>query len=100
MRRGPGRAEHALDQATLKGVAVHVEPGAADDKGDVVREVEDGGDEGEGDEQEEERVCLEPSWLAWILSDDSVIGVAQGDAQKKNFSIGVKMYTLRVTSSW
>lgn len=36
------------------GVAVHVEPGTAGDELHVVREVEDGGDEGEGDKEEED----------------------------------------------
>lgn len=37
---------------------MHVEPGAADDELQVLGQVEHGGDEGEGEEQEEDRVCL------------------------------------------
>ena len=36
------------------GVAVHVEPGAAGDELHVLREVEEGGDEDERDEEEED----------------------------------------------
>lgn len=38
-------------------VAVHVEPRAADDELQVMREVEDRRDEGEGEDEEEDRVC-------------------------------------------
>jgi hypothetical protein len=51
---------------------VHVEPGAAEDELHVLREVEDGRDEGEGEEQEEDRVCCrEGVWLVcvWTVSD-------------------------------
>ncbi len=38
-------------------VAVDVEPGAVDEEGQVLRQVEDRGDEGQADEEEEDRVC-------------------------------------------
>jgi len=37
-------------------VAVHVEPRAADDELQVMREIEDRGDEGEGEDEEEDRI--------------------------------------------
>jgi hypothetical protein len=60
----------------------------------VLRQVEDGRDEGEGEEQEEDRVCLK-----WMVSLSVCLSVCldggweeEGrDAQKKNFSMGVKM---------
>lgn len=58
----PRRGEHALDELArrrLEGVAVDVEPGAAEDEFQVLGQVEDGRDEGEGEEQEEDRVCFE-----------------------------------------
>ena len=40
---------------------MHVEPGAADDKLQVLWEVEDGRDEGEGEEEEQDRVYFQGS---------------------------------------
>jgi hypothetical protein len=57
-RMRQGAVDNLLGQLDhVNVVAVHVEPGAADDEGDVLREVEGGGDEGEADEEEEECVC-------------------------------------------
>lgn len=39
-------------------LSVDVVPGASDEEGDVVREVEDRGNEGEAEEEEEDGVCV------------------------------------------
>lgn len=62
--RGPRRARGVLDQGAgrllghlERAVAVDVEPGAADEEHDVMGQVEDGGDGGEREEEEDDGPC-------------------------------------------
>lgn len=79
-------------------VSVDVVPDAAAEDRNVMRQVEDGGDEGKADEEEHDRVCIpsvskiDPSREVREGGDD------EGNVQKANFSYGVNMYTAKVTS--
>lgn len=96
---------HLLDDLARRGghvdvLAVDVVPHAADEDGDVVRQVEDGGDEGEADEEEEGRVCMDfvsaclltHAWrLVYIIVEAAVATIGWSDAagghvQNANFS--------------
>lgn len=57
-------------------LAVHVEPGAADDEDDVLRKVETGGDGGKTEEEEEDGVYSEDFKLAFVFRN--------GDSRRSN----------------
>jgi hypothetical protein len=69
---------------------MHVEPGAADDELEMLWEVEDGGDEGKTEEQEEDRVCLEREGVVSFDERGTKGGTGDGERTEDEFLNGRK----------
>lgn len=90
-------ARHLLDHLAraprnVDVLPVDVVPRAAGEDGDVVRQVEDRGDEGEAREEEDDG--------PWGLLESVKVELRRGHEQKMKRSQGWNMFTAKVTSSW